>query len=240
MRILYVEDNPANISLLQRVARMGGHEVLYYNEGEKALENFASDNPDLILMDLQLAGKLGGLDVVRKLRSDGVSKPIVAVTAYAMMGDRERCLEAGCDAYMSKPLPVAELVEMVKMYQDKVNAAAEIAAASPPAPEKTIETVTSEKTAEPLTAEEKSEIASVEPIRTAEPAAEPAAAETASEVEAKSEAAKQVETSVLPKPDASSSTPVEPVTPKPKAGLEPMALPAVPVVSQNGHTTPVG
>jgi two-component system cell cycle response regulator DivK len=117
MRILYIEDNPANISLLQRIARMGGHDVLYYNDGEVALANFTRDNPDLILVDLQLAGVLGGLDVVRKLRSDGVKLPIVAVTAYAMVGDKERCLEAGCDGYLAKPLPVAELVEIVQKYQ---------------------------------------------------------------------------------------------------------------------------
>jgi two-component system, cell cycle response regulator DivK len=120
MRILYVEDNPANISLLQRVARMGGHEVVNYTEGEKALSNFGTDKPDLILMDLQLAGALTGLDVVRKLRADGVRTPIVAVTAYAMVGDREKCLEAGCDGYMAKPLPVGELVELVQKYDQIV------------------------------------------------------------------------------------------------------------------------
>lgn len=117
MRILYVEDNPANISLLQRIARMGGHDVVSYNDGEKALSNFESDKPDLILMDLQLAGALNGLDVVKRLRSDGVTTPIVAVTAYAMVGDKERCIEAGCDGYLAKPLPVAELVETVQKYE---------------------------------------------------------------------------------------------------------------------------
>jgi two-component system cell cycle response regulator DivK len=117
MRILYVEDNPANISLLQRIARMGGHDVSAYNDGEVALAHFEQDRPDLILMDLQLAGALDGLDVVRKLRADGVTTPIIAVTAYAMVGDKERCLEAGCDGYLAKPLPVAELVETVQKYE---------------------------------------------------------------------------------------------------------------------------
>lgn len=117
MRILYIEDNPANISLLQRIARMGGHDVLYYNDGEVALSNFERDRPDLILVDLQLAGILDGLDVVRRLRADGVKLPIVAVTAYAMVGDKERCLDAGCDGYLAKPLPVADLVDIVQKYQ---------------------------------------------------------------------------------------------------------------------------
>ncbi len=119
MKILYVEDNPANISLLQRIARMGGHQVINYTNGEKALNNFKQDLPDLVLMDLQLEGRVSGLDVVKKLREQGFKTPIVAVTAYAMVGDRERCIEAGCDSYLSKPLPVAELVELVQKYELK-------------------------------------------------------------------------------------------------------------------------
>lgn len=121
MKIMYVEDNPANISLLQRIARMGGHEVINYTDGEKALECFANDKPDLVLMDLQLEGRIGGLDVVKQLRERGFTTPIVAVTAYAMVGDRERCIEAGCDSYLSKPLPVAELVELVQAYERKAS-----------------------------------------------------------------------------------------------------------------------
>lgn len=120
MKILYVEDNPANISLLQRIARMGGHTVVNYTNGEVALNNFESDAPDLVLMDLQLEGRISGLDVVKQLRARGFKTPIVAVTAYAMVGDRERCIEAGCNSYLSKPLPVAELVELVKDYEQKV------------------------------------------------------------------------------------------------------------------------
>jgi len=119
MKIMYVEDNPANISLLQRIARMGGHEVINYTNGENALNNFEKDHADLVLMDLQLEGRVSGLDVVKQLRARGFKTPIVAVTAYAMVGDRERCIEAGCDSYLSKPLPVAELVELVQTYEQK-------------------------------------------------------------------------------------------------------------------------
>jgi CheY-like chemotaxis protein len=120
MRILYIEDNQANLSLIQRIARMGGHDVVSYSNGEDALRNFASDQPDLLLVDLQLAGELNGLDVVKTLRESGKTLPIIAVTAYAMVGDRERCLDAGCDTYMPKPLPVAELVEMIRRYETRV------------------------------------------------------------------------------------------------------------------------
>src|SRR5262249_36275535 len=119
MKIMYVEDNPANISLLQRIARMGGHEVINYTNGETALSNFEKDHADLVLMDLQLEGRVSGLDVVKQLRARGFKTPIVAVTAYAMVGDRERCIEAGCDSYLSKPLPVTELVELVHTYEEK-------------------------------------------------------------------------------------------------------------------------
>lgn len=133
MKILYVEDNPANLSLLQRIARMGGHQVITYTEGEKALDNFEKDSPDLVLMDVQLSGGMNGLDVVRKMRERGFKKPIVAVTAYAMTGDKERCIEAGCDTYLAKPLPVTELVELVKKYEDQLTAAKEPATSSAPA-----------------------------------------------------------------------------------------------------------
>lgn len=110
MRILYVEDNMVNVSLVRRIAR--GDELINYIDGEEALKNFERDNPDLVLLDIQLAGKMTGLDVVRELRRQGSRLPIIAVTAYAMVGDREKCLEAGCDDYIAKPLPIPTLLEL--------------------------------------------------------------------------------------------------------------------------------
>lgn len=124
MRILYVEDNPANLFLIKRVAKMGDHDVVNLIDGEEALRKIDMIKPDLILMDIQLAGQLTGLDVVRKLRSTGYTMPIVAVTAYAMVGDRERCLEAGCNEYLSKPLPIGRVVELLQLYQAGVPAPA--------------------------------------------------------------------------------------------------------------------
>jgi len=117
VRILYVEDNPANVFLVQRVARIGNHEIIHYTEGQPAIDNFERDKPDLVLMDVQLPGAITGLDAVRMLRSKGYKTPIVAVTAYAMVGDREKCLAAGCDGYLSKPMPVPELIEIIKRYE---------------------------------------------------------------------------------------------------------------------------
>ena len=118
MKILYVEDNPANVFLVKRVARMGNHEIVNYIDGDKALEMYSDLNPDLILMDIQLAGNKSGLDVVKAMRERGIKTPIIAVTAYAMVGDRERCIEAGCDDYLAKPLPIQRLVEMFKQYSE--------------------------------------------------------------------------------------------------------------------------
>ena len=122
MRILYVEDNSTNVILVQRVANMGKHEVFNYPDGEKALERFEQDKPDLILLDVQLRGAMTGLDVAHTFRVMGCQLPIIAVTAYAMKGDRQRCLDAGCDEYLPKPISVAELVTVFKRYGDAVSA----------------------------------------------------------------------------------------------------------------------
>ncbi len=119
MRILYVEDNQANLLLVQRLARLGNHEVIGHPDGETVLARFEQDKPDLILMDVQLSGAMTGLEVVKALRARGHKTPIIALTAYAMVGDRERCLEAGCDGYLPKPLPIEELVEMFERYTPK-------------------------------------------------------------------------------------------------------------------------
>lgn len=118
MRILYVEDNNTNVILVQRVANMGKHVVVTYDNGQEALDNFATDAPDCVLMDVQLRGALNGLDVVRKLRERGCKLPIIALTAYAMKGDRQRCIEAGCDDYIAKPISVSELVSVFKRFSE--------------------------------------------------------------------------------------------------------------------------
>ncbi len=143
MRILYVEDNPANLFLVQRVARMGNHEVINYMDGEVALKCFDHDHPDLVLMDIQIPGKLNGLDVVKKLREAGYKTPIIAVTAYAMLGDREKCIEAGCDSYMAKPIPIDDLVEVFKRYDPLLSQTQEVVTSpAPAAPTPAVEVTT--------------------------------------------------------------------------------------------------
>src|SRR5437588_715804 len=113
MRIAYVEDNPTNLALVERVASMNKHTIVSYSEGETAIQELTRETFDLILMDVELAGEMNGLDVVRHLRGTGLKTPIIAVTAYAMQGDLDRCIAAGCNDYLSKPLPIVALLAMM-------------------------------------------------------------------------------------------------------------------------------
>lgn len=116
MRILYAEDNQANIYFMRRLARVGHHEVINFIEGASVLRKFDQINPDLVLIDVQLSGTMNGLEVVRKLRQRGVETPIIAVTAYATPDAEARCLAAGCNDYLAKPLPHERLIELFRKY----------------------------------------------------------------------------------------------------------------------------
>jgi two-component system cell cycle response regulator DivK len=116
MRIMYVEDNQVNLGLVERIAKMGDHEVINSPNGTEALQKLATEPVDLILMDIELEGELDGIEVVKRLRARGDSRPIVAITAYAMVGDKERILQAGCDDYLPKPLPVAQFLNILSKY----------------------------------------------------------------------------------------------------------------------------
>ena len=109
-KILIVEDNSQNMRLIEMVLRGRGYSLLKATDGEKALDMAMRERPDLIIMDIQLP-KLSGLEVTRKLREtpDFSQVPIIALTAYAMKGDKEKAIEAGCDAYLSKPIDTREL-----------------------------------------------------------------------------------------------------------------------------------
>ena len=130
MKVLYVEDNPANVFLVKRVAKMGQHEIVNFIDGREAIRKYDDVNPDLVLMDIQLVGETSGLEVVKELRAKGVKTPIIAVTAYAMVGDKERCIEAGCNDYLAKPLPIPRLIEIFQEYEAIARAKAASAPAS--------------------------------------------------------------------------------------------------------------
>ena len=109
-----MEDNPQNMRLLEMVLRARNCALLKATDGEEALDVAMRERPDLIIMDIQLP-KLNGLEVTRKLRETPELRhtPIIGVTAYAMKGDKERVIESGCDAYLSKPINTRELPELI-------------------------------------------------------------------------------------------------------------------------------
>ena len=109
-KILIVEDDPRNIRVVVMALRPHGYTLLEATDGEEALKIAVREQPDLIIMDVQLP-KMNGLEVTRKLRQMPAFNhiPIIAVTAYAMKGDKEKFIESGCDAYLSKPINTREL-----------------------------------------------------------------------------------------------------------------------------------
>jgi two-component system, cell cycle response regulator DivK len=118
-RILVVEDNEKNMKLFRDVLQASGYETLEATTGEDAIELALGHEPALVLMDVQLPG-IDGIAALAQLRGHErtASIPVLALTAQAMHGDRERFLEAGFDGYLSKPVDVIELVNAVKEHCD--------------------------------------------------------------------------------------------------------------------------
>ena len=116
-RILVVEDNEKNMKLFRDVLQAKGYATLEATSGEEAVAHATEQVPDLILMDVQLPG-IDGIEALGRIRSDErtTSIPVVALTAQAMAGDRERFLEAGFDGYISKPVDVLEFIQTVAQY----------------------------------------------------------------------------------------------------------------------------
>ena len=116
-RVLVVEDNEKNMKLVRDVLQATGYRTLEAVTGPRAVELATEHAPDLVLMDIQLPG-IDGVEALRRLRADErtASIPVLALTAQAMHGDRERFLAAGFDGYLSKPVNIIELVATVKQY----------------------------------------------------------------------------------------------------------------------------
>ena len=116
-KILIVEDNEDNRDLAVKVLRNKGFETVTAVDGEEAIEKAVSEKPDLILLDISLP-KLDGYEVAKRLKNMEEFKdiPIVAFTAHAMKGDREKVIVAGFEGYISKPINVREFPDQVKLY----------------------------------------------------------------------------------------------------------------------------
>lgn len=113
--IIIVDDNAANLKLLELALRGDAHTVRQARDAIQAEALIASAAPELILMDLQLPG-VDGLTLTRRLKADARTRhiPVVAVTSYSMEGDEERARAAGCDGYISKPIDTRALPAMVR------------------------------------------------------------------------------------------------------------------------------
>ncbi len=116
-RILLIEDNEQNRYLVAFILKASGWEVVHAVDGPSGLALAAESEPALILLDIQLPG-MDGYEVARALRADPrlEAVPVIAVTSYAMAGDRERCLEAGCNGYLEKPIDPQAFAAQVEAF----------------------------------------------------------------------------------------------------------------------------
>ncbi len=124
LNILLIEDNEQNRYLTTFLLERHGHRVLSATNGRQGITMAGAETPDLVLLDIQLPG-MDGYDVARALRTiDKLeTTPIVAVTSYAMMGDRERALDAGCTGYIEKPIDPETFVDDVVSFASPPRAA---------------------------------------------------------------------------------------------------------------------
>ncbi len=116
-RILVIEDNEENRRLLRDLLTARGFMVIEALSGEEGVEMAATESPDLILMDIQLPG-FDGYETTRRIKAQPALRhiPIIAVTSYAMSGDDAKAMEAGCDAYVTKPFSPRVLLAKIREY----------------------------------------------------------------------------------------------------------------------------
>ncbi len=238
MRILYVEDNETNQALVGRVVRARKHDVIFRDEGEGALEVLAADpSIDLVLLDIELAGSISGIDVVKTLRARNDKRPVVAVTAYAMMGDRERILDAGCDQYLPKPLVIIDLMALMDHYEAEITQkeSAPTAPAVPveqvPVPQPAAETAAATPAPAPTAAP--APMAAPAPADASAPAVVPAPQPAAETVAA---TATPAPTAPVPQPAAEASPAAN--TPESKPTAETVVATAVAISAPNSGDSP--
>ena len=114
-KILLVEDNEMNQDMLTRRLERRGYQVVLAADGEQGIAMASSESPDLILMDMSLP-VMDGWDATRRIKSDPATSsiPVIALTAHAMSGDRERAIQAGCDDYDTKPIELPRLLGKIE------------------------------------------------------------------------------------------------------------------------------
>lgn len=112
---LIIEDNADNMELISFILEKGGYETLKAETGEEGVEMTLKELPDFVILDIQLPG-IDGYEVLHRIRKSEVdgSIPIIAVTSYAMSGDRERLLGAGCNGYIEKPIEPGKFIDQIR------------------------------------------------------------------------------------------------------------------------------
>lgn len=120
-RVLVVEDNPNNMKLINLVLKKHGYETIGAVTGEEGVEKAGTENPDMILMDIMLPD-IDGLETTRRIRKiESMQKiPIIAITSYAMAGDREKILEAGCNGYFEKPINPLTIMKDIEKITERM------------------------------------------------------------------------------------------------------------------------
>ena len=116
-RILVVEDNDDNLYLIRYILEKNGFEAIEARNGLSGIDLAAKEKPDLIIMDIQLPD-INGLETTRRIRASKTNRkiPIIALTSYAMAGDRRKALEAGCTGYIEKPINPETIMAEIKKY----------------------------------------------------------------------------------------------------------------------------
>jgi CheY-like chemotaxis protein len=114
-KILVAEDTATNQMLIKRLLTRAGLDVEIVADGKAAVESGMKEEFDVILMDIQMPG-MSGLEATMALRDKGLVTPIIALTAHAMKGDEEKCIKAGCSDYLSKPINVTKLMNILEKY----------------------------------------------------------------------------------------------------------------------------
>ncbi|MCX9085384.1 MAG: response regulator [Candidatus Methanoperedens sp.] len=115
-KVLIVEDNPMNMELMLVMLKTNGFEAYSAFDGKEAIENMEKENFDIILMDIELPG-INGVEVARTIKEKYKNIPIIAVTSFAMRGDKERFIASGFDDYVSKPVDISSFLIKLNKYK---------------------------------------------------------------------------------------------------------------------------
>ena len=117
-KVLIIEDNELNLKLFCDLLTIKGHKTIISKDGVNIVNIASKETPNLILMDIQLNSGLSGLDLIKNLKKNNITKniPIIAITAFAMKNDEERISSSGCDMYLSKPVLIEQFFQSIDIF----------------------------------------------------------------------------------------------------------------------------